>query len=670
MTSRPPAHRVIGSAAMLLVPFVLACGFDQSTRWWTPPADDSDTDSQTCDVDEWRCLGTELQRCRSTRETSRYSKEEDCAADNKICSQALHACASCDPGARRCDGQIPEVCNAQGSAWEALSPCSEDSGLACRNGSCIELCAAARTRRSNVGCEYWAVDLDNAFISPALNAAEQQFAVVVSNPQNDLRAKVTVERDDSMPGEKNTPIVLLESSVAPLGLKVFPLGPREVDGSAPGTYNSGSHTALTRHAYRIRSNVPVVAFQFNPLSNVGVFSNDASLLKPVEALGERTAELFNGYVVLGWPQTIADTDDPRTNFRAGEESSLRVFLTIVGTRLGTRVRVTPSAKILGAPGVDETGVGESLELELSPFDVLNLETDDFNADFTGSLIAANAPVVVFSGSEASDAPVFDDLSERKCCADHLEEQLDHVRTAGRHFVAPVAFNRSLALALAGAGIGVVPSDEVFRVIATAPGGAKVTTTLRGRNASFRLNDQGDFREILTSQDFILDSDQPVMLGNVSPSQQAAGIPSGLPGGDPSFLIIPPVEQFRRTYVFLTPDSYSFDFLRVIAPPEANIVLDGRRIGDVDGCTTGNLGNLKQTLASEDQKEFTVYRCQLGFPKIDPAQGAAELLRPGLQNDGVHILESDHKVGVLVDGFDRNVSYAYAAGTELEQIVPR
>ena len=60
-----------------------------------------------------------------------------------------------------------------------------------------------------------------------------------------------------------------------------------------------------------------------------------------------------------------------------------------------------------------------------------------------------------------------------------------------------------------------------------------------------------------------------------PSQEAAGVPAGFPGGDPSFLIIPPVEQFRDTYVFLTPDSYAFDFLRIIAPPDANILLDGQ-----------------------------------------------------------------------------------------------
>src|SRR5207244_10445478 len=68
------------------------------------------------------------------------------------------------------------------------------------------------------------------------------------------------------------------------------------------------YTTLFRsHAYRVKSSFPVVAYQFNPLENVNVFSNDASLLKPVEALdpGGSTEGLM--YAVLGWPQTIAIT---------------------------------------------------------------------------------------------------------------------------------------------------------------------------------------------------------------------------------------------------------------------------------------------------------------------------------------------------------------------------
>ena len=39
-------------------------------------------------------------------------------------------------------------------------------------------------------------------------------------------------------------------------------------------------------------------------------------------------------------------------------------------------------------------------------------------------------------------------------------------------------------------------------------------------------------------------------------------------------------------------------------------------------------------------------------------------------DGVHRIDSNQRVGVLVDGFDSYVSYGYAAGTELLELVPR
>jgi hypothetical protein len=645
-----------------------SCEFDRGHRWIKEEAVEA-----RCTEGIVFCNTERLEECADGDGGLDWRVVDDCAERGLVCSTSLQACAVCEPDERACEENAPKVCAEDGGEWLLRNECNEQAGLACRGGACQNLCNQAASRRSNVGCEYWAVDLDNANVGPDVNGAAQQFAVVVSNPHPDVGVYVTVELDDTQPGQDNDPIELVTEQVGPRGLHVFPLGPREVDGSGPGEYNTGTHSALTRAAYRITTSVPVVAYQFNPLDNVNVFSNDASLLKPVEALIDDGSGLRLAYVVLGWPQTIAATDDPLTNFIAAGGSgppSLRAFLTIVGTRSQTQVRIAPTARVLGSPDIPETSAGGVLEMTLDPFDVLNLETDDFNADLTGTLIEANGPVAVFSGSEASDAPHFEDLTQRKCCADHLEEQLDHRRTAGRTFVAPVSFNRSLAVKNAGGGIGVVSAPEIFRVIATSEAGARITTSLSGSMREFTLQGLGDTREIKTTRDFLLRSSEPVMLGNISPSQEAAGVPRSLPGGDPSFLILPPVEQFRDNYVFLTPAFYAFDFLRIIAPPDAQIVIDQRPLEEWTECSNLDPEGLRMTLATEDQTEFTVTRCQLSFPVIDPSQGAAQLLSDGRQDDGVHTIESDQKIGVLVDGFDRNVSYAYAAGTELEQIVPR
>ena len=60
-----------------------------------------------------------------------------------------------------------------------------------------------------------------------------------------------VEEDDALPGQPASLRVVGTATVAPRNLEVFKLGPREVDGSADGTFNTGSGTALTRHAYRV-----------------------------------------------------------------------------------------------------------------------------------------------------------------------------------------------------------------------------------------------------------------------------------------------------------------------------------------------------------------------------------------------------------------------------------
>ena len=642
----------------------VSCGFDRSDRWLKQEA--ASPAVPACTPGELRCA-VNVERCESSVSGPRWATLDDCARRGEVCLSHLLECRRCRPGERQCQGLDVIQCDSEGNQFSPIERCDGQS-FACRAGVCTHLCALAAERLSNVGCEYWAVDLDNANVGYTLNAAAQQFAVVVSNPQPDVDAKVEIALEDQPANAGGAGAIVVASAIIPpMSLRVFRLGPREVDGSAPGTFNTGTHTALTHAAYRIRSLVPVVAYQFNPLENVNVFSNDASLLKPVEALTD-SSTFRASYVVLGWPQTIASTDDPATNFNPSAPVDLRAFLTIVGTRPTTRVRIETTARVIGGGPIPDTPAGGSIELVLNPFDVLNLETDDFAADFTGSVIYADGPVAVFSGSEASDAPHFSNLGARRCCADHLEEQLDPIRTAGRRFVATISANRTEAVRRAGGAIGATSQPEYFRVIAVRDPGAEIRTTLEGAAARISLRGRGDWAEILAPRDFMLESDEPVMLGNVTASQDAAGVPRGLPGGDPSLIVVPPTEQFRPSYVFLTPDKYSFDFIRIVAHPDAEVLLDGRSVRGDRGCSASAGDGLDAFERGTDVPPFVVHRCQLSFPTLDPSQPGSTLL-PGIQNDGVHRLDSNQPVGVIVDGFDAFVSYGYAAGTELQRIVP-
>jgi hypothetical protein len=304
--------------------------------------------------------------------------------------------------------------------------------------------------------------------------------------------------------------------------------------------------------------------------------------------------------------------------------------------------------------VAETAAGGVIEITLEPFDTLNLETGGANADFTSSLIDADQPLVVFSGSEASDAPVFDKLAHRFCCADHLEEQLDPIRTAGKKFVLAHSPSRTQAVKDAGGVLGVLPEPEYFRIVAASDVGTNVTTSLPYPDDRFRLAGRGSVHDLVTYHDVLVEADGPIIVGDVQAGQEAAFVPRGLPGGDPSLVIVPPVEQYRPDYIFLTPDKYAFDFIVIMAPPGADVALDDHLLGP----STCDLGHVPG---------FDVYRCQLSFPKINPVPGANVAVLPGLQNDGVHRVVSNAPVGVLVFGWDSFVSYGYAAGTQLEEI---
>ncbi|HSO00876.1 MAG TPA: IgGFc-binding protein, partial [Candidatus Nanopelagicales bacterium] len=621
-----------------------------------------------CPAGELRCSIGRLERCEGSGASLGWAVIEDCGSQGLVCGSVELGCTACYPNENGCRGQEVVACGADGSFGATIETCDPSVGEACREGSCPDLCESAGEERSNVGCEYWAVDLDNAMIDATSNAAAQQFAVVVSNPQPDVPVRVRIFQDDGAPGDAPAPVEIAAAVIAPLNLQVFKLGPREVDGSPEGEFNTGTHTALTRHAYKITSDFPVVAYQFNPLENVNVFSNDASLLKPREALTYDVGVMGTAYVVAGWPQTIAATDDPDTNFNPLNPIHLRAFLTIVGTMDETRVRVKTTAKVVPGGPVAETQAGGWIEATIGAFDVLNLETGDFDADFTGSLVEADKPVAVFVGGEASDAPTFATLSTRRCCADHLEDQLDPIRAAGKLFAVPHTPSRTAAVKAAGAQIEQIPEPDYVRFVATTTNGARVKTTLPPPDDELILTAQGVFREVTAWRDFMVESTQPIIVAHVMASQDAAGVKRGLPGGDPSLLIVPPSEQFRPDYVFLTPDKYAFDFVSVVAPPTASVTLDGAVLGP-ELCEVSPADGLTPEERGTGTPPLVVYRCQLSFPVIDPLKSSPDNLSPGQQSDGVHRVLASAPVGVVVSGFDSFVSYAYAGGTELKEIAP-
>ncbi|GAB4114735.1 MAG: hypothetical protein OHK0013_49420 [Sandaracinaceae bacterium] len=650
------------------------------------------------------CVGDVYLYCVPEGEFLR-AEQIDCRAmsPRQVCVEGA-GCRACRPDTVDCFEGNPARCNADGTAWEPIGECDQEGGEVCRSGRCINLCAAAAEESSYVGCEFYAVDLDNAAIGAGRDASSQQYAVVVSNP-GFLPAEVTVEVDTAPAGAASAPRAIQSVIVPPGDLEILRLPRREVDGasslatcsaepdeacapnescwcrggvrpgggaddcrcrtSAEGSgLNDGTHSALTSNAYRITSTLPIIAYQFNPLDNVGVFSNDASLLLPTSAIG-RT------YTVVGWPQTIADSDDPEEDFdRSRDDEDLRAFLTIVGTAEATNVRVTLGASarrvVAYDGGVGDYMPGDTIEVVLGQFDVLNLETQAFNGDFTGTLVEADQPVSVFSGSEASDAPRFTDLANRRCCADHLEEQIFPDSTLGRRFFIGRTPTRSAALNRAFVTtdtVGDFNEPEYVRIVATAGGTTIITTSLPPPDDYFEL-EQRQSLILLANQDFEINTTQPVAVLQVLASQEATGIPNAYPGGDPSIIAVPPVEQYRPDYVFLTPQYYAFDFLTIVAPYAAQILLDEAPL-DPERCTVAAADGRPRRM-DDPPPEWVVYRCQLSYPDVIGLPNVR--VEDGIQDDGYHTLRATDDVSIVVSGFDSFVSYAYAGGLNLDPVM--
>ena len=301
--------------------------------------------------------------------------------------------------------------------------------------------------------------------------------------------------------------------------------------------------------------------------------------------------------------------------------------------------------------------------------MLNLETGDFNADFTGSLVTADQPVAVFPGSEASDAPAYASISDRYCCADHLEHQTPPIRALGKSYVLAKMPNRTSAVIAAGGQIGAIQEHEYYKVVAALPGTTHVTTTLPPPDDAFDLVGRGASQTLVSQSDFVLNASQPAMVLQAQSGQQEGGVPTGLPGGDPSTLFPAPVEQWRSDYVLLTPDKYVFDYLVIVAPSDAHVYVDGLALDATDSEMTPSDGLTAQERGSATPPYWT-YRFQLSYPVIDPTQSPPNNILPGKQNDGVHHIQADQPVGVVAYGFDSYVSYAYAGGTQLTVINPQ
>lgn len=573
------------------------------------PNDDGGTG--TC---ESRCTGAGWEECRPD---GTHAPAVACVAP-EVCYPSL-GCIPCFPNQPFCMGNDVWVCGPDGNPAAFDHACAPDEE--CGNGGCISACDKAIDERSNVGCEYWAVDLDNEY-SQWNDAAGEQYAVALANT-SEFTVDVIVEQNNAAPGQPPQLSTVTTAQILPTSLVTINLPRREVDGSLNGM-DEGPGTMLSSRAYRVRTSYPVVAYQFNPI--IQSFSNGASLLIPTSGLDDH-------YWVLGWP-----TANPISGGISIPGIPDHSYVTIVGVgETAVHVQVVLGGDIVGGGGIPAASAGATVEADLRAFDVLNLESDGIPGDMTGTQVFASGPVVVYTGGERAIVPydvqppppsgyVPDDL----CCTEHFEQQAFPTTALGKAFVTTRSPPRSSNT--------LNPEADVWRVLGTEPATA-VTTNLPPPYNSFTVG-AGEYFEFWSQDDFVLEASAPVVVGQYLVSQGYVESPSV--GGDPEFILFPPAEQYRTDYIFLVPSTFEDDWCVISAPVGAQVTLDGQ---EVAGEITPLCEQFPAGVLGADS--FIAIRCQLA--------------------DGVHRVQSDRPVGVTVYGYYNVGSYGYAAGSELKRI---
>ena len=384
-------------------------------------------------------------------------------------------------------------------------------------GACRNLCDYARASKSNVGCEYWAVDLDNAMVDATRNAAAQQFAVVVSNPQPDRRAEVDDRAGRRAPGEHAAPSARSptrdDPAAQPRDLQARPArGRRQPRRRVQHRDRHGAH------APRLPDQEPTS--RSSPTSSTRSRTSTSSPTTRRSSSRSRRSPTTRARIGprLRRRRLAADHRQHRRSrhqLQPANPIDLRAFLTHRRHAPDTHVRVTTTTRVIAGGPVPETQPGGVIEATLEPFDVLNLETGGFNADFTSSTHRRRpAGRRLSRAAKLPTRPYFDELSTASAApttsrsssirfARPARTSSSRTRRAAREAVAtPVPQSASL------------PEPEFFRIVAVSDEGRNVETSLPPPTivppcAARRHARSGDVRRRRWSK-----SDGPVIVGDV------------------------------------------------------------------------------------------------------------------------------------------------------------
>jgi hypothetical protein len=350
---------------------------------------------------------------------------------------------------------------------------------------------------TSLGCVFWSADIPP---DHSTNGYAYPYGVAIGNPSATDIASITIE------DRRGAAEALRE-------VTSFTLMPGEsrmtaINGTG-GALDGQSHSlALGTNllaAFRVVSDVPVTATQFNLVGGAPTEMPEASTLLPEHVLG-------GSYLSIGGPENAR--------------------VAVVAIEDDTTV-TTPTGDVV-----------------LDAFDAWYGALEGATA--TGSWFSADKPVAAFSGSYVTFVPA------GICCADSLEEQLVPLAAWGTRYVAARHPHR-----LPDAN----PDPEaVYWKLIAAEADTTITLTpaVEGVWDEVHLAAFGEVFELSSTASFVAESDKRFMLVQFMASAGTITLPDPYTsfGGDPFMVQMPPIEQWLAELPFLTDTSYAYDFVTI------------------------------------------------------------------------------------------------------------
>ncbi len=481
-----------------------------------------------------------------------------------------------------------------------------------------ETCTESKNRNSYIGCDYW----PTVTLNPVYDKFD--YAVAVSNPQS--KAVTITVTGGALQQALVVNIPANSVQAIPLPWVAALKGPQFDQNTVVG--DPGKSRIVAKGAYHLVADFPVSVYQFSALEfeidagapcpgagegGVGhcySYSNDASLLLPsTVATGD--------YGVMAWPSFGATPG----------------FVAVTATENDTKLTVYPAGKVQGVPDAGPPVMirGDSYTYTLQQGDVLEMFSDlgdvnnpKYTHDLSGSILKADKPVVTYAGHGCTFIP------EGKRACDHLETAMFPVQTLGTQYIVSMPHT---------------PHGEKLwvRIMAFYDNTlVAFDPPVSGRNGA-KLN-TGDVLELPdVDKNFAIVANGRINVVEYLQGEFSAwpppdaGADAGEPNpdlGDPSESAAIPLQQYRSSYTFLAPKTYTENWIDVISANGNTITLDGTPI---------------------PQNSFT--------PVGGQPFSTAHVQLPSNGPEG-HEIKGVYPFGLVVYGYGSRTSYMYPGGLDL------